>query len=195
MRKCILFFFILLINSVVIAQSNDPQLKKRLDKYLELNKELKFTELMTYIHPSLFKLVPKEQLIEVFEKAYDNEAMHISIDSAAILLISPAFKYAGASYKKIDYSMKMGIYFKDTAQLNDPSFRNLMITSLGSGFNDGAARYDSTTKTILINGKNVMMAIKDNDSAEWMFLGIEKKQPDFMKMLFKPQVITHFKLL
>src|SRR5688572_20376705 len=121
MKKYFFILCALFINFLAVAQ--DSKLKTRLDEYMRLNRELNFERLMDYVHPKLFTLAPREQLISYFKNIYDNEEMKIRIDSATISAISPVYKLTPGFYHKVDYKMRLTLILNDTAVTNQESFR------------------------------------------------------------------------
>src|SRR5206468_8254466 len=86
--------------STSAQKTADPVFKKRLNEYIALTKQLNFEKLMDYVHPKLFKIVPRDQMLQMFQSAFENEMMSISIDSLSILQTSPAYSYQGSLYRK-----------------------------------------------------------------------------------------------
>ena len=185
-------FFVAKIPAQVVV--SDLDLQKRLDEYMIFNKQLNFEKLMDYIHPSLFKIVPRDKFIEIFEESFDNDKMKITIDSMIISAIGPSFKHGETLYKKIDFYMSMDLKLKDTTSKDDEDFVLTMITALKDGFPDHSVRYDKDTDKFIIKGSDIMFAIKDKPQAKWMFLGYQKN-PEMINALYPKDVIAHFKLL
>jgi hypothetical protein len=195
MRKSIFVLIAFFSGFLAIAQKNsDPVFAKRLDDYMRLTRELKFEELMEYTHPRIFEMASKEQLVEVFRQSFDNEQMKIRFDSTAITGISEDFKSNGVLYKKIDYWMSITVTLADTASTNNPGFITTMTTAFEQGFPGGTVEFDKNTKKFRISASSIMIAIKDNDTAPWMFLGYQKDKA-LLKQLYSQEVIDHFKLL
>lgn len=192
MPKIISFisFFLLVITG--FAQP-DTALSKRLEEYIRFNKELKFEELMEYIHPSLFKLAPKDQLIEVFKKVYDNDEMKISIDNLEKRSISDLYALNGVQYHKVDYYMVMRMKFKDESKTLDSSFVNSMTTSLEAALPLKKVSYDTAGNQFFIKGTDVLIAIKDSPKSSWLFLGYDPGN-EMIKQLLPQELIEHFKL-
>ena len=181
--------------NLALSAQTDVELNSRLNEYMRLTRELKFEPLMDYVHPAIFKIASKEQMIEVFEQSFDNEQMKIVVDSTAILNISPVFQSRDTAYRKIDYYMELLLSFKDTA-IQDNNFIETTVTALKSGFPNASVNYEVARKGFAIKGSNLMLAIKPgNNAAQWMFFGVEKKQAEVMKTILSADVINHFKLL
>src|SRR5438067_11578732 len=51
------------------AQSkDDAAFKQRLEEYMRLTRQLRFEEIMNFTHPSMFAIVPKDQLVTMYTK-------------------------------------------------------------------------------------------------------------------------------
>ena len=196
MRKWFLCFLIVLTAFVGKAQvaDSDTQLTRRLHHYMQLSKDLKFEQLMDYMHPALFTIAPKEDILKTFEAIYHNEEMKITIDSIAILAIGPGYKNKERIYKKVDYFMSLQLRYNDTVALADTVFKNNLRNGLEVGFPGKKISYNENNYSYTIAGNEVMFAIKENATAAWMFVGYNKN-PVLIKALFPEAVIQHFKLL
>lgn len=173
---------------------SDRDLQKRLDEYMMFNKQLNFQKLMDYIHPVLFKVVPRDKFVEIFDQSFNNDKMKIVIDSMIISAIGPSFKHGESLYKKIDYYMSMDLILKDTTSKNEEDFVPTMINAIQNGFPDHSVSYDKDSDKFTIKGSDIMFAIKDKPQAKWMFLGYQKN-PEMINALYPKDVIVHFKLL
>lgn len=196
MKKLVLLALYTLSFFVGFSQVKDadPQLNKRLNEYMLLNEQLNFTELLTYVHPNLFKLSSREEILKSFEEAFNNEYITITIDSSAVFAIGKSFLHKGGTYKKVDYFMKMQLAFKDTSVYNSADFIKQMQSNLQQGFPGKSVSYNEKNKIFVVAGNDVMIAIKDAPTSEWMFLGVNNNEA-LVKALFDPEVIEHFKLL
>ena len=161
---------------------------------MQLNREARFDELMDYVHPSLFTLASREQMLEFFKKSFDNEVMHMNIDSIAVLKSSPDFKEGNTIYRKIDYWMSVTIAFKDSQMVNDPDFASKTNDLLKVGFPNSQIHYNSASHAFNIGTTNMLIAIRDMPTHPWYFLGYQKNEA-FLKKLFPQSVIDHFSLL
>lgn len=193
MKKCLFFLLLLLTTLAASAQTTDAQLNQRMAAYLQLNKALQFDQIMDYIHPVLFTVAPKEAMKQSLEQAFNNEQMKITIDSIQVLTVGPDFKEGEAVYKKVDYFMGISMVFKDNA-LEDETFRQAITERMKEGFKGKTVRYDESKKALVVQGTEIMFAIKDNAKAAWMFLGYQKN-PQLVEAIFPKAVIAHYSLL
>src|SRR4051812_23907310 len=139
---------------------------------MRLTRQLRFEEIMNFTHPSMFAIVPKDQLVTMYTQLYDNNQMKINIDSTSVSGVSADFKSGGTTYRQVDYRLKLTVLYKDSASLNDSSFVNNLTTNLRQGFPGGTVRFNKAKSSFYIStGNNIMFAIKDNEQTPWMFLG------------------------
>ena len=192
-KKLTLLFFIALCCLSTLAQ-RDTSLQRRLDAYLAANKQLDFEKLMDYIHPKLFDIVPREQMIELFKSIFDNPQMMISMDSMSVIGVSKSFNFKGAEYKKVDYYLRMSLRFKDSTVLKDQDRVSEIQEQVKTSMSAEKIRYVPQNNSLAIDAKKIMFAIKDNPRTQWMFVGYEPQQREMMKALVPEEVLTNFKL-
>src|SRR4029453_8362375 len=114
MRKLLLCVMIVLSGLVSIGQSDSSlvSLEKRLAEYMIVNKQLNFEKLFDYIHPSIYKIAPREELVGAFKNLYDNPQLSIGIDSIRKKAIGESFQLNTATYRIVDYYMEMWMKMK-----------------------------------------------------------------------------------
>lgn len=194
MKNLIVFVALLFCTATFAQKNTDTAFERRLNDYMRFTRELQFDDIINYTHPKLFTIATKDQLKEFLQGSFENEQMKIEFDSTAIKKVSENFKVENVLYKRVDYWMAVTVSFKNTAALSDTSFINSMTAALQQGFPEGKIVYNPFRKKFEIQSNGLMIAIKDNDSAPWMFLGYQKNDA-LIKKLYPQQVIDHFKLL
>ena len=193
MKKLVVLFCIALTCLSTLAQ-HDTSLQRRLDEYLLANKQLNFEKLMNYIHPKLFEIAPRDQMVELFKSLFDNPQMTISMDSMSVTGISKSFSFKGAEYKKVDYYLRMSLRFKDSTVLTDQDKVSEIEERVKTSMNAENVKYIPVDNSLAIDAKKIMFAIKDNPHTHWMFVGYEPQQREMMKTLVPEEVLTNFKL-
>ena len=145
------------------AQSDSSliSLERRLNDYMKLNKELDFERLFDYIHPNIYKVAPRNQLVEAFKKVFNNDEVALGIDSIRKKKVSESFLLNGAAYRKVDYYMVMWMKTKDESSMDDSSFVELMLTGLKEELAGKDISFDTRKKTFMIRGDDKLIAIKD----------------------------------
>ncbi|MBC7851021.1 MAG: hypothetical protein H7Y31_14865 [Chitinophagaceae bacterium] len=192
MKRYLLSCLIVFLSFATTAQT-DTSLTNRLAEYTRLTRELEIVKLMDYIHPSLFELAPRDQMIEMFQNIYDSKEMTIRIGSLENKAISEPFTLKKATYRKVDYYMVMNMKFKDSSATADPTFVTTMIENLQGALPKKEVSFDKATNAFVIKGMDVLIAIKDDATTPWLFLGYDDSNPT-VASLFPPELVAHFKL-
>lgn len=184
-RKPLLLFFFLFVGSKLLSAQTDPALQSRLNTFMELNRSLQFEKLMDYIYPKLFKIAPKEQLIEVFKSTFSGDAdVAVEMDSLQTGTIHPAFTIDKGVYALVDYSMLMRMKVKQDADEEKPEEKNeFMLRLMKNQYGEKNVRFDHGTGKFVIRIVTSMVAIKDELSPEWTFLNFKPSDPVSGKLL------------
>ena len=195
MRKLLLGAIIILSGLVSIGQSDSSlvSLEKRLNEYMTFNKQLNFEKLFDYIHSSIFKIAPREELVGAFKNLYDNPQLSIGIDSIRTKAIGESFQLNNATYRLVDYYMEMWMKMKDQGSLEDSSAVEAMLAALRENFPGKDVSFNRERKSIVLKGDDKLIAIKDTTKSPWMFLAFQKGNQQLSKLV-PDEVIQHFKL-
>ncbi len=176
------------------AQDEPIDLKERIDQYFIHNKNKDFDSIMEYIHPSMFRLVTKEQLIEAFRQSFSSETMDIGFDSLAIKDIGRDIVFEKAEYRKVNYLSRMYIILKNMEDLEEESVIELLVDNLKSAFPGAEVKFNRERKSFDVNTIQLLLAIKEPESP-WNFIGIDKSKPEFIKMLLPGELIKMLELI
>jgi hypothetical protein len=155
--KKVLFILVAVCCGVVAFSQPDTALNRCLSSFIKANSRMDFEKVLDYTYPKLFSIAPRDQMLDLLKKTFDNEQMTIKLDSPQIDFVYPVFQLQKGSFAKILYSMKMMMIFKtkeiDTAGKKEKN--ELMFSTMKSKFGEKEVRMDS-------NG-NIIVHIKFND--------------------------------
>jgi hypothetical protein len=195
MKKALVFWLLLLFVPGAGAQpkKEEAQLRQRLEELMECTRQLDFERCLALTHPRIFTLTSRDSLLRVMQVAFDNEALRMSIDSAYVTDISPPFQYGKATYRRIGYHLGMRLQFKDSAVVEDQDFIQNILPVLKDSFQGTDVRFERETGSFLIKNQSVVIGIKDQQGAPWLFLGYQRGKP-FVEKLFPAAVRKHFRL-
>jgi hypothetical protein len=191
-------FYLLLVGSILVLSANaqsqtDADLKKRLNEYIAYTRQMNFEKLVDYVHPNLFKIIPKDQMVNAMRSVFENEMLNIAIDSFRVLKMSTDYNYQKSLYRKIDYFISMNLKINDSTVLKDTAKRSDFIEQMQTGFPGAAVGYVEKGNYLNIDTRKVMFAVKD-PNLKWMFIGFEDKQRELMEQLIPKDVLSYFKL-
>src|SRR5215471_8274006 len=190
--------YLLLLGSILLLSANaqsqtDAELKKRLNEYIAYTRQMNFEKLVDYVHPNLFKIVPKDQMVNAMRSVFENEMLNIAIDSFKVLKMSPDYNYQKSLYRKIDYFISMNLKINDSTILRDTAKRSDFIVQMQTGFPGAVIDYVEKGNYLNIDTRKIMFGVKD-PNLKWMFIGFEDKQRELMEQLIPKDVLTYFKL-
>jgi hypothetical protein len=187
--------YIFLFCSVLVAASGYSQFAKdsadlirRLETFMQYNRDLNFDKVMDYTYPKLFTIATKEQIKEVMESAFNSDELNIKMDSIKTEKVYPLFASGNNRYAKISYSMLLLMSPKPE---NDSTNMNILIPAMKGQFGDDNVRFNEKTNTLIIYQKVDMAAIKDDISLEWTFMNLKKDDP-IMELLLDKKMLSKF---
>lgn len=194
MKSLQLAFLLLFFSLAAPAKAQtDPSLKRRLTEYMALTRSLNFDSLMNYIHPKLFSIAPREQMVAVMKSTFQgDEDIEIRLDSMETGTISKPFIAEGGTYTKIAYSMLIRLRMKE----EDPEKQanSMMMSLFQSQYGKENVRYDAGTRFYMIRIQTFMVGVKDSESPEWTFLNFKPEDAITARLLPKA-VIEQLKQL
>jgi hypothetical protein len=195
MKNLFLFLSFLFCSFFATAQEKaaDPQLTSRLNEYMKLSKDMDIDKLLEYMHPNIFKVVPKATLSETMKGFYTNEDIGISIDSVGVSNLGTPFVSNKSNYRDVRYKMVMSMWLKKPEMAASSEAKDAVLQSLQAGFPDKSVIYDEKTSKFVIRGESLVIAIQD-PGQPWLFLGYEKSQAALISQVFPKEVIDHYKL-
>lgn len=191
MKKFVFVVACLCCSTILFAQK-DPELRKRLTAFVQATQAMDFNKILDYTYPKLFTIVPRDQMLDALEKSLHNEQITIKFDSVKIDSLYPIFSMEGASYAKINSTMKMIMKFNFPASEPDSSktaSNNQLAGAMQGQFGAGNVIIDNGN--IIIHVSTPMVAIKDQYAKEWSFSNLKDNDPINDK-LFSKDVLNKF---
>jgi hypothetical protein len=146
---------------------------------LIINKE--FEKSMTFVPDEVFEIIPREQMIIVMEKTFNNPGFEFELKTPKIKEISRARKIDGKFYSFLTYSSLIEMKFLNDEQEeeteNEQKLRvNMIKLSLEESFGSENVKYDEVEDVFEVNAQKQAYAISNNGKEDWKFLVIDTKQ-------------------
>lgn len=160
-----------------------PSLEKRLAEYMQLTEDMDLEKLMDYIYPRLFKIAPKEQMIEAMREGFNNEELKMSLDSLKVDKIYPIFTSGKGQYAKVTYTMVMIMDFLDKEGIEDQM--ELIMESMGEKYGRDNIRIDDKTGNLRVKQTSHLVAAKDEYAKDWSFVSLRDDDPMINQLLDK----------
>jgi hypothetical protein len=191
MKKIILITTCFCCSLLAFAQK-DPELKKRLNSFIQATQAMDFNKILDYTYPKLFTFVPREQMLDALEKSLHNDQLSISFDSIKIDSLFPVFTMAGGNYAKINSSMTMTMklnFPKDEPDSSKTAANTQLVAAMQGQF--GADKVVFNNGSIIIRVNTPMVAVKDQYAKEWSFSNLKDNDPINDK-LFSKELLNKF---
>jgi len=192
MKKIPLLLSCLFASTILIAQK-DTALERRLAEFMQVNEKLELNKVLDYTYAKLFTIVPREQMLEALQTAFENDEMSIKLDSLRIDSTYPVFKLEKGSYAKVVYSFNMYMLFKDaegdSLSAEEKKEKNdFMVSAMAGQYGEDNVSIDAITGFLKIQITSPMVAVKDQYAKQWCFVNMKEKDP-LMDRLFNKEVL------
>lgn len=172
--------------------TNDKALNARINSYMQLNRELRFNELMDYVYPTVFTIASREQMSAALKSFFSSPGITVKMDSLALLSVDPVSKFSKGEFTKFDYSML--IRMKLTQPGMDSTMTNAMlqsiVSSLKTSMNTQDVTYDKDTRFFKVAALKSAIAINDDVSKDWKFISLENNPQ--IKSIVPAEVATKY---
>jgi len=183
----------LTIASTILAFSlnaqitGNPDIQKRLDAFIEVTNEQKYTEMCDLMYPKLFTYIPKQELVNM--AVVENKGLTQRLTNRRITSFSTPYEEGNEKFVRLTYTTDIvvditagGIY--DTAEAIQG-----ISDQFKAVYGPENVKYNPTEKRFSILANKAMMAIQV-DGKEWYLIEINTNQMDLMKALFSESVIN-----
>lgn len=181
---------------------NDDEiaLRQRLLEFFIASDEMDIDKMVDYHYPGIFKITPREQLLELMNQLYKDPSMPFQIDSVVTDTIYPIFSVDKSKYARIRYTMLLQTTSNDLKNADNGKMNYEHITdqplsraesiriTLEQTYGKGNVYIDGLTGSLKIRATHILLAVKDYISPKWTFLTIENNNPEIEK-LFSKEVI------
>lgn len=189
-RTLILLFFTL-TSLTSLAQEYKTNIKQRFTEFNQYMVKGEFNKSMDYIPEAIFTIVPRAEMVKMFEQLLKNKDMEVKFIGFDIKEIADVRKIDTCYYVKIKYLSAMTLKMKisDTETADEKSTRLSMTKeAFANTFGSDNVKLDELTETFTIHPIKNSWAISKNGKTEWKFVNIEPKQRLIMEKVL-PKVL------
>ena len=184
-----LFSFSLLFQCASMeSKENTEELKQvfqsDFDKYFGYVNNQEWDNLMGMINPNLFKIAPKESIIQMFASLKEmGIEMHIS--NPKLKTFSDIIEYKGASYTKINYFANI------TMGLNEDLMANIdvMMEEMYTVYPKEDVTLSMEQNEILIDADAHIVAMSNDGYESWTYFEVDDSKMEILKRLIPPVVL------
>lgn len=174
--------FLLVICTLFFVTSStaqtDTSFQGRLSAYMKYSEEMDLDKALDLTYPRLFTVASREEIKAALIESLESESMTIKLDSLHILKTFPIFEVKKGLYAKVVYGLNMYIkvtdFQKDEIDMEEV---NQTIRLFETQFGEGNITWIADKKTFKVKNVSELVAIKNEHSPNWTYLGLEEDSP------------------
>jgi len=192
MKKALTFTLFVFIGFSIQAQDYKANIKQRFTEYNNYIVAGEFDKSMNYIPEAVFTIVPRTQMVVLFEQVMKNKEFEARILGFDIRDIADRRKIDTCYYAKIKYvsSMTMKMYSDKEESAEAKKSRLALTTAAFSNtFGSDHVKLDESTETFTITPNKSSWAISKNGQTDWKFVNVEPRQRILMEKILPKALI------
>lgn len=188
------------VNSIrfMLTPGTPEALHYDLDRYIQLTESGDFEKVMDYIYPGLYKLVPRQLLLDKFKEAFEGSDISDYTDGFFVSDISKPVEVEDMVFYKVKYVINLKAdphsgLVQQVLKGEDVSYdvmditNDLMFTLMEATYGSGNVKYDEGEGCFRVQLINEMLAIYEDGFDSWKF--IKYGSGALYKRIFPPNVV------
>ncbi len=194
-RRLRLAVWLLLLTPFFLqAQSNDEQaIRSSLSSYLNHAQSQNIDGLLDDLYPGVFAILPRDQMLAYFQQFFMDEEVRFRFESMDVNTVSDVFDYDNRAFARVDYALVMTMEYR--AADRDESVLDMLRQNLSAEYGAQNVQMDAAKGSFRIQGKKVMLAIRDTPETGWKVMDYDATLTAFLEQMRIPQeVVEHFSL-
>ncbi len=193
-RLFTLLFIILSFPLTIGAQSGDEQaIRASLASYLDHAQHQNIDGLLDDLYPGVFAILPRDQMQAYFQQFFMDEEVRFRFERMDVDALSDVFDVNNRSFARVDYSLVMTMEYRSADK--DESVLEMLHQNLTAEYGARNVQMDAAKGTFRIQGKKIMLAIRDTTESGWKVMDYDASLTTFLEQMQIPQeVVTHFSL-
>lgn len=190
-KSAITFLFLVLFSLSTKAQDYKANIKQRFTEYAQALVKGEYNKSMDYLPEAIFTIVPRAQMVALFEQIMKNKEIETKILGFDIKEISDSRKIDTCYYSRLRYvsSMSMKVIADEGTDEDKKNKLSLMRTALANSFGSDNVKLDEATATYTITPVKSSWAISKNGQTDWKFVNVEPAQRVIMEKLLPKALI------
>ena len=185
-----LVFFTLLTTSV-LGQDYKANIRQSFSEFNTYMVKGEFNKSLDYVPEAIFTIVPRKQMVALFEQLLNNKEMEVKFTGFGIKDIADSRKIDTCYYVNIKYTsmMTMRINADSTESAETKANRLSMLkAAFANTFGSDNVKLNEMTETFTISPTKNSWAISKNGQTGWKFVNVEPKQRLIMEKIL-PKVL------
>lgn len=183
--KLILFILTICIAQQISAQAYKDSIRNQFKYYNELLRNKEFSKSMDYLNTAIYKVAPKEDLLQMIEQTFNNPDVDIKLSEPTVKNVGDTKVINNITYSVFEYTGDMSMRFKAEEMKNDTTGATKSL--LATQFGEQNVTYDRASGFYNIKVVKKVVANSD-DLKKWTFLVIEESQKEMLGTLIPKEL-------
>ena len=173
--------------SLNAQDTHNPDIQKRLDAFIDLTNQKKYSEAFDLMYPKMFDHVSKQELIDMMA-SMDN-GLSLQISNRQITKFSSPFQEGDETFVRLDYTADMTVDVSKGGMFDYPKATLGILQQFQATYGEANVDWNEAEKRYTIKADKAMMAIKGREGV-WYLVEINPDQMDLMQSLFSEPVVN-----
>jgi len=181
-------FFLLFYAGQGIAQTTEyqPAIQEKLNQFINLSNEQKWSEAFDLLYPKLFQTVGKHELVGMME-SMASEGMSNTTENFKVVSYSDLKTFNGEDFVLIKYDSNQKLKMSPAITADD-EMRKTVLLNLRQSMGEDNVDYDAKSEVFLIKGIKSMFAISNEGENNWFLVDNNTNQEELLTILIPAQI-------
>jgi len=184
MKKLFLTLSFILIINVAFSQSYKENINASFKVYCDLMRDGELEKAFEYIHPELFTIVPKADMLKMFNILFNSNEFTFKFLDFKTKNFNEPLVVNGKHYIVFKYNSTIAMKFNQM----DSTKYDLVKAGLANKFGSENVSLDKTSGFFTVNAEKKSIAISANGNTDWKFINVEPEQRIIMEKLLPKAV-------
>jgi hypothetical protein len=161
-------------------------IEKKLNQFISLSNEQKWSEAFDLLYPKLFQTVGKHELVGMMENMA-SEGMSNTTENFKVVSYSDLKTFNGEDFVLIKYDSNQKLKMSPAITADD-EMRKTVLLNLRQSMGEDNVDYDAKSEVFLIKGIKSMFAISDEGENNWFLVDNNTNQEELLTILIPAQI-------
>ena len=174
--------------SVYGQTDRHPGIEKRLDVFIDLTNQKKYSEAFDLMYPKMFDQVSKQELVDLMT-SMDQDGLSLQIMNKEILSFSAPLQDGEETFVRMDYNADVVMDIKSGGMFDYPEANSAMLQQFKSAYGEANVTWMPEKKRFEVLMEKSMIAVQKG-GGDWYLVEINPDQMELMKYLFPEAVMN-----
>ena len=167
--------------------THNPDIQKRLDAFIDLTNQKKYSEAFDLMYPKMFDHVSKQELIDLTSPK--DSGLSLQITNHQNTRFSAPFQDGSETFVRLDFNADIIVDVTKGGMFDYPKATLGILQQFQATYGEENVDWNEAEKQYTIKADKAMMAIKGNEGV-WYLAEINPDQMELMESLFSEPVVN-----